>query len=219
MGAGAVTLVAGLAVAGCAPVQMGAAAITGDQRVTVATLDSEAGMLASAAKSYPGQVSLSQAQVTQETLSWLIRFKINDQLAARSGITVSSSDVQKALVSILAQAQAQNGSSVALPLLMAANGIAPNLTQQLGRYQAIETKLVSVIDGGKLPTATAAQTAISNQLKHDQCLAAKSLNIEVNPQFGRLDYTQYAVVPVAETVSRPSGTVRTTSLTGLAPAC
>jgi hypothetical protein len=212
-------LIAGLAIAGCAPVQMGAAAIAGDQRVTVATLDSEAGMLASAAKAYPGQVSLSQAQVTQETLSWLIRFKINDQLAARSGITVNSSDVQKALVSILSQAQAQNGSSVALPLLMAANGIAPNLTQQLGRYQAIETKLVSVIDGGKLPTATAAQTAISNQLKHDQCLAAKSLNIKVNPQFGRMDYSQYAVVPVADTVSRPSGTVHTASLTGLAPAC
>ena len=37
----ALVLGAGLVVTGCGPVKMGAAAIVGDQRITVATLDNE----------------------------------------------------------------------------------------------------------------------------------------------------------------------------------
>jgi hypothetical protein len=218
--AGALTLVAGLAVAGCAPVQLGAAAITGNQRVTIANLDTEAGHLATAAKLYPGAVSLSPQQITTETLGWLIRFKIADQLAKQSGITVTSADGEKALADVLAQAQAQSGQSVSLQLLMVANGIAPNLVAQLGRFQAIEDKFAENANGGTLPTTNAQQTAVGAQLSHAQCLAAKSLNIKVNPQFGRIDYTKnFTIVPVADTVSRASGTTQTASQAGLTPAC
>jgi hypothetical protein len=217
--AGALALVAGLAVTGCAPVKMGAAAITGNQRVTIATLDTETSMLASVAKSYPTQVQLSQQQITQETLSWLIRFKIEDELASQAGLTVTTADAQKALASTLANAQSQSGQSVTLELLMVANGLAPNLAGQLGRYVAIENKFAEAANGGKLPTTTAEQTAVSSKLSHAQCLAAKSLNIKVNPQFGRMDYSKYAVVAVSDTVSRPAGTAQTASQSGLAPAC
>jgi len=218
--AGALTAVAGLAIAGCAPVQLGAAAITGDQRVTIANLDTEAGKLATAAKLYPGAVSLSAQQVTTETLSWLIRFKIADQLARQAGITVTSADGDKALADVLAQAQAQSGQSVSLELLMVANGIAPDLRGQLGRFQAIQDKFAENANGGTLPTTNAQQTAVGAQLSQAQCLAAKSLNIKVNPQFGRIDYTKnFTVVAVADTVSRAAGTTQTASQTGLTPAC
>jgi hypothetical protein len=202
---------------------MGAAAITGSQRVTIGTLDTETSKLASAAKSYPGQVQLTPTQITQQTLSWLVRFKINDQLASQSGITVTSAQAQKALKSILAAAQAQAAQSgvtnVSLQLLMVANGIAPNLGEQLGRYQAIETQYITNISGGTLPATTSAQTAADNKLRHAQCLAAKSLDIKVNPQFGRMDYSNYAVVAGSDTVSRPAGPATAASLSGLAPAC
>ena len=38
-----------------------------------------------------------------------------------------------------------------------------------------------------------------------ECQAAKSLNIQVSPQFGRLDYSTYTVVAAKNTLSQPAG--------------
>jgi hypothetical protein len=218
----AVVLGAGLAVAGCSPVKMGAAAVVGNQRITMATLDTEVTNLSRTAQLYPGVVQLSAAQETQETLSWLVRFKINEELAKQAGITVSSSAAQKALGQIYAtakaQAQAQGVSNVTLPLILVANGIPPDMGTELGRYQAIETQFVEQLNGGQIPTAAAAQTATTAKLQRAQCVAAKSLQIEINPQFGRLNYTQYQVVSVPGTVSRAEGPAKAPPA-GLTPAC
>jgi hypothetical protein len=164
--------------------------------------------------------TLSQQQITQQTLSWLIRFKINDQLASSAGISVTNRQAQVALAGILAQVQQSSGSGVTLQELLVANGIAPNLALEVGRYQAIETQFITSANGGTVPAAnSSALTTAEATLRHQQCLAAKSLNIKVNPQFGRMNYSNYAVVAAADTVSRPSGAVKTTSLSGLAPAC
>lgn len=223
IGAGAVALVGGLAVAGCSPVKMGAAAVVGQHRVTVANLDTEAGMLTSAVKPYTKLVSLTSAQITQETLSWLIRFRINDQLASQEGISVNSAQAEHALNEIYAegksQAQQAGISNASLQLILVANGIAPNLATELGRYQAIENQFLENLNGGKIPSDTTTLNTDEGKLSHAQCLAAKSLNIKVNPQFGRLDYTNYSVVPTSDTVSRPSGTAQTASKSGLTPAC
>lgn len=215
----------GLLIAGCGgPVKMGAAAIVGSQRITVATLDTEVTNLSQAAKKYPGIVNLNQAQQTQETLSWLVRFQINEELARQAGITVSAAEAEQALNQIYASAKAsaaaQGLSNVSLELVMAANGIPPNLSAELGRYQAIEDKFVEQGNGGKLPTSTAAQNAATARLQHAQCLAAKALSIQVNPQFGRLDYAnQYQVVSAPSKVSASAGPAPTASPSGTAPAC
>jgi hypothetical protein len=44
-------------------------------------------------------------------------------------------------------------------------------------------------NGGTLPTTTSGQTAITAKLQHAQCLAAKALAIQINPQFGQLNYS------------------------------
>jgi hypothetical protein len=216
--------VGGLAVAGCAPVKMGAAAIVGDQRVTIANLDTESGKLASAVKSYPGVVSLSQQQITQQTLSWLIRFQINEQLARQAGITVTTAQADSAFSQVYnsakAQAEQSGVTNVTPDLILVANGIAPNLRTELGRFQAIEDEYLKRLNGGTQPTSNTPGVAGEfSKYQHAQCLAAKSLNIKVNPQFGRLDYSSYAVVAAPDTVSRPSGAAQTTSLAGMAPAC
>ena len=48
--------------------------------------------------------------------------------------------------------------------------------------------------------------ALSRQLSLLQCRAARSLQIQINPQFGQLNYTQLAVVPGANALSAPQGT-------------
>ena len=102
----AVVLGAGLLLAGCSPVKFGAAAITGNQRITIATLTTEVTNLSQAVKQYPGTIQLSSAQETQETLTWLVRFQINDELARQTGITVTPAQAQAALAEIYAAAKA-----------------------------------------------------------------------------------------------------------------
>ena len=221
----AVVLGAGLVVAGCAPVKMGAAALVGSQRITVATLNTEVTNLNEAAKQYPATVQLSPVQETQETLAWLIRFEVFDQLASQAGITVSTTQQETALAEIYASAKAsaqQQGITDVTPeLILAANGIPPNLSGELGRYQAIETQFVEQVNGGKIPTSSAAQTATTTKLEHAQCEAAKSLNIVVNPQFGKLSYSQsqFEVVTAPNPVAAPAGPAKPTPSAGLPAAC
>ena len=214
----------GVVLAGCAPVKVGSAAIVGSQRISIANLDNEVTALAAAAKEYPGQVSLTQSAMTKDTLTWLVRFQVRDELARREGITVTPAQTQAALATITEEAQAQAAQSgvsgVTLKLLMTANGIAPDTKMQsaLGDYQAIQLQYIERDNGGKIPTATKAIDATTAKFTRAECLASKSLQIKINPQFGRLNYTQQAVVATADTLSRPSGTgASPASTTGLTP--
>jgi len=219
----AVALGAGLVVAGCSPVKMGSAAIVGDQRITQATLDNEVTSLSQAAKLYPGTVQLSPEQEVQQTLTWLVRFKINDELARQAGITVTTAQAQQALAQIYAtakaSAQAQGISNVTLKLILVANGIPPNLASEVGRYQAIDEQFARQANGGSLPTSSAEQTATTDKLNQARCEAAKGLKIQINPQFGRLNYTQYAVVAAPSKVSGSPGPAKSAPASGLTPAC
>ena len=89
-----------------------------------------------------------------------------------------------------------------------ANGLPPDLLPELGRYEAIQTALVRKLDGGTLPASQSGLNALSQKFGAVQCHAAKSLAIRVNPQFGRLDYSQLAVIPAALKLSAPQGGVR-----------
>ena len=213
----------GLAVTACGRVEMGAAAIYGNQRITIANLDTEVTNLSQAAKQYPGVVNLTATQETQETLTWLVRFQINEEIAKQAGITISAAQEETGLALLYnaakSEAQAEGLSNVSLNLIMAANGIPPNKYLELGRYQAIETQFIENTNGGTIPTSSSAQSASTKQFQHAQCLAAKALNILINPQFGRMDYSTYLVVSVPVTVSRPEGPAVAPSLAGLAPAC
>jgi len=168
-------------------------------------------------------VPLSQEQQTQQTLSWLIRFKVNEELARQAGITVSNAQADAALATIYAAAKAnaeqQGIPNPSLDLILAANGIPPNLAHQVGRYQAINDEFAKQANGGQEPTSAAEQTATSAKLTKAQCQAAKALNIQVNPQFGQLNYDQLAVVAAPGTVFRTAGPAPTASASGLTPAC
>ena len=221
--ASAVVLGVGLLVTACSPVKFGAAAITGNQRITIATLTTEVTNLSQAVKMYPGTIQMSSAQETQETLTWLVRFQINDELARQEGITVTPAQAEAALAEIYAaaksSAEAQGISNVTLDLILAANGIPPNLSAEVGQYQAIQDQFVRQANGGKLPTTTAEQTATTAKLQHAQCVAAKALAIQVNPQFGQLNYTQYQVVSAPNPVAASPGPAKPTPSAGLTPAC
>jgi hypothetical protein len=199
---GAAAGACGLAVAACGTVRMGAAAIVGNERVSSSTLSDQVANLNAGYQQYRKQVQLqySASQMPQQVLGWIIRFDVRNQLAQREGITVTATQVQQALASIQASIRAE-GESAPLPAVAVANGLPPDMLSQLGQYEAIETELLNRLDGGKLPSATSAQTALEAQFNKSQCRAAKSLNIQVNPQFGELNYSDYSVVAAPTTLS------------------
>jgi hypothetical protein len=218
VGAGACFLLAA-----CAPVKIGAAAIVGNQRITLAQLDTQVAALSDAAKSYPGQVQLTQAEIPGKVLTWLIRFDILNQMASDHGISVTSSETESALVQINdeaeQEAEQEGESNFNLTSFLAANGIPPTQLQQVGQYEAIEIAYIEQVNGGKLPSAAAAENAASAKLNQAQCAAAKSLNIQVSPQFGQFDYSTYTVNAAPDSLSLPSGTVATASNSGAASSC
>ena len=214
-----------LAAAACSPVKLGAAAIVGNQRITIAALDTEVTDLSQAAAKYPAQVNLNASQRTQATLTWLIRYQITEELARQQGITISAAQGQNALNTAvkgaIASAAQQGLANATQTLILAASGIPPDTSDELGRYEAISDQYLTMANGGTLPASgSAAATAAANKLNHAECLAAKALNIQVNPQFGALDYTQYQIVDGPATVTRAQGPVKApSSPPATAPAC
>jgi len=222
--ASAAVLGVGLVVTGCSPVKVGAAAIVGHQRITIATLDTEVTDLSQAAKLYPSVGPLTATQETQGALSWLVRFQVTEQLARAEGMTISAAQAQTGLAQFYAagksQAESDGLSNPTLNLILAAYLIPPNLSGELGRWEAINIQFEEQVNGGKIPTTTAAQTATMAKLQQAQCVAAKTLQIQINPQFGRLNYSEEdQVVSVPGTVSRAQGPAKAASTSGLTPAC
>ncbi len=223
---GAAVAAAGIAVAACGPVHMGAAAITGSQRISTAALAAQVSDLNSAYDKYQGKVQLQYpvAEMPQQALSWLVRFKVRDQLAVQENVTVTTGAAQRALAQINAQIR-QGGSTATLPQLAVANGLPPDLIPDLGRYQAIQDAVVAKLDGGTVPTQSAAQQALQQQFNTAQCRASKSLDIKINPQFGLLDYSQITVVTAPSSLSAtpaaaaPSPSASPSAKPQLTPAC
>jgi hypothetical protein len=215
----------GLVMTGCAvtPLKMGSAAIVGSQRISVATLGSQASNLSQAASKYPGVISLTPTQETQATLTWLIRYQINDEVARQAGITVTTAQSAAALASAYqsaaATAEQQGVTNVSLGLILAGSGVPPDTAAQLGRYEAIANQYVKMANGGRAPVSSSAQTAAEAKLSTAECQAAKALDIAVNPQYGQLDYSEYSVVSVPNPVARTAGPSASASPVTTAPAC
>ena len=196
-------IAAALALSACGTAQLGAAAVTSDSRISAATLAAEVQDLNQAHQADKKvQLQFPSAQTPQVVLSWLLRFRIREQMAARYHLTVSAADAQRALDQASAQAR-QSG--VTLQELAVANGVPPDQMSNLGRYLAIQNAVLDRMDGGHVPAGTAAQQALSNRFGVSQCRAAKDLGIKVNPQYGALDYNQIAIVATPDKLAAAPG--------------
>ncbi len=221
----AAALAAGAVLTACGPIKMGAAAVMSSQRISSSTLAAGVSDLNQGYLRYKGKIALQYpvSQMPQQVLGWLVRFRVRDELAAADGIRVSPGQVQRAMAQIRAQAQSSSGTSVNLAELAVANGLPPDQLTALARYQAIQTVLVNRLDGGKLPTSSAALRALSGRFGKAECLAAKRLDIRINPQYGRLNYAQYSIIPAPSTLSAaessPAPAASPSATPQLKPAC
>jgi hypothetical protein len=207
----AVAAIAGtLAVTGCAQTKLGAAALYSDQRISSSKLAAEVANLDAAYKQYQSKVQISYgpADMPREALSWMLRFATADRLAAQRGIVITPAEAQHELAVETANVR-QAGDTLTEAAVL--NGLPPDLLPQLGTWISVQVLLDKQLDHGVTPTTTAGSNALSAKVSHLQCLAAKSMDIDVNPQFGVYDYAQFAVVPA------PSMLATTSPLPGATP--
>jgi hypothetical protein len=210
-------LAAAVAVAGacvllaaCSPVKMGAAAIVGNQRITSSSLDSQVSNLQQDIAQFDPGVQVNNAILPKLVLGQMITFQVRDQTAQDLGVTVNESDIQQAIAYVY-QSSVQSGASYASEQQLVVSQAVPwNLRDDFGRYYAIELDFLKSKNGGTLPTSNtpAVQQAVS-EFSTAECHAAKSLNIQVNPQYGQLTFDsntgQYTVGAGSDTLSAVGG--------------
>jgi SurA N-terminal domain len=210
---------AGLAASACGTLQMGAAATTNNSRISSATLTAQVANLntayqADTAKGFKPQRPASQA--AQQVLTWLILFKVYDQIASKQGIYVTQQQAQQQLNSL--SSQAASSKATLAEYVSAAGAVPPDLVPQLGRYFAILSRLEGRLDGGKAPTTSAEQSALEAKVGKEQCYASRDLGITVNPQYGVWDYRTYSVVAAQPTLAtKPGPTVSPSPVVTKAP--
>jgi hypothetical protein len=201
----AAALAAGvLAVTGCGQTHFGAAALYDNKRISTASLAAEVSNLNASYQADKSrlQIPYTQADMPRQVLSWMLRFATTEQVAKRTGITVTPAQAQAQLAAQTVRAR-QSGDTLAQAAVL--NGLPPDLLPELGRWIAIQLKLQSKLDHRVPPSTAAAQQALIMRVNHVQCLAAKSLHIQVNPQYGAYDYGQLSVVPAPNKLAAPPG--------------
>lgn len=146
------------------------------------------------------QINYTPADMPREVLSWMLRFAAENKLAMQRNIKVSAAKAQQARA---AEAQSVSQAGDTLTEAAVLNGLPPDMLPQLGRWIAIQIALDRKLDNGKPPTSTTGQAALTAKTNHLLCLAAKSMHIKVNPQYGVYDYGQLAVVAAPSKLSAP----------------
>lgn len=211
--AGALTL------AGCGQTQLGAAALYSNQRISGTKLADEVANLNDGyqADKSKVQISYKPAAMPRQVLTWMLRFATTEQVARRNGITVTPHQAQVQLAAEQARAS-QSGDTLSEAAVL--NGLPPDMLSELGRWIAIQVMLQARLENGVAPTTTQQQQALVVKVNHEQCLAAKSMNIRVNPQYGAFDYRQFIVVPAPSTLAAaPASKPSTGTPPALIPKC
>jgi hypothetical protein len=210
--------------AACSPVKIGSAAIVGNDRITGSSLSTQVSNLQSDLQPY--RVTATPQQLSSLVLGWLIKFQIQDKVATNAGVSVDESDVQNALSLLYKNeraAAAQQGASVPRSITVIYQGVPNSLSNELGTYYAQFLGFEKQANGGTLPSA-AEQFTPDQAYYKASCQAQQSLNIQVNPQYGQLDYGTntpgffYGVVPSNDVLSRPTGKA-SPAVTPSFPAC
>jgi SurA-like protein len=224
----AAVLASGIAVAACSTVKMGAAAIVGNQRISATQLSSEVASYNAEYSSHPGSIpqQFAASQTTQQVLGWLVSFQVADRMAQRYGITVTPAQENKAQSELMTSIRQQVPDASAKDVA-AALGLAPDMMSGFWQFEAIQAAVTNRLDGGHPPAnGSAAQQSLSSQFVTSQCRAAKSLDIQVNPQFGELNYSindlgAYSVVAAPTTLSKAqsSPSPSSTAAPQLSPPC
>jgi hypothetical protein len=182
-----------LTACGSGPAHPGAAAVVGDHRIEVSTLQSQVNELrTAAAKSTQATQNFSSLNLSSEVLSRLVEDQVLAKAMSDSRLTVTDSEVQKDHQAALAQF---SGSEVQLDEYLLANyGVAPTATEidHFFRRDVAAGKVIQSL--GYQPGSDGGNTALSQ----DMVKVSKSLGVQVNPRYGTWDAQKASIEAVKD---------------------
>ncbi|SDN87136.1 SurA N-terminal domain-containing protein [Actinacidiphila guanduensis] len=181
--AAAALLLASPALTACSsgPDHTGAAAVVGDHRITIASLQSRVDDLRSSAAASPATAqSLDGAtQLPSHVLTSLVQAQVVDKALDDKGLSVSAAEVEQERQSALQQF---GGSERQFEdAMLTQRGIAPNQLDSLFRTVIAESKITSAL--GYQPGSDGGTKALNDYL----IKTATSLHVQVNPRYGTWD--------------------------------
>jgi hypothetical protein len=181
-----------LTACGSGPVHTGAAAVVGDHRITVATLQSEVNDLReAAAKSPQGQQLLDSAgNLPSQMLGRLVEDQVLDRALADDGLTVTDADVAQEHQAALQQF---GGSETQLDAtLLTQYGVAPQDVDHFFRRNAAFSKLIQHL--GFQPGSDGGNAALQQAVVK----TSQSMGVTINPRYGTWDAKKGTIGSVSD---------------------
>jgi hypothetical protein len=204
-------VLAGAALTACGPLKPGAAALVGNDRITVAKLDATVKAWSKELPKYPAAQQIAQQAQAQgqqtpfdpsspqrSALYQLVDMKVWDEVARNAGVSVSGGQVD-ALI-------ARNGGMATLDANVVAEGLPTRYSRDYARSVLLRQ---AVLQRYGVTTATdqQSQQQALQQVAGSYQRAGRRLKLEVNPRYGSFDFRRMSLGPVCPTLSKPdSGT-------------
>ncbi|WP_433333695.1 hypothetical protein [Spirillospora sp. CA-294931] len=212
--AAAVAVAAG-ALAGCGgdPWKVGAAAIVGDDRITVSALDSavrdwqkefKADPVANNLRSNPNlnprlQLVLEKLAENprRQALDMMVRIRIGDRMAERSGLNVTEGGVDRYI--------AENGGQRTQEVTALVYGLPKSRHRDMARFSVTLATAAQKFGANGTPQG---EQAAGEQIKALYGQTIDGLKIKVNPRFGSFDKSQESLGPITYKLSARESGVR-----------
>ncbi|WP_214110725.1 SurA N-terminal domain-containing protein [Acrocarpospora catenulata] len=162
------------AVTACSPVQVGAAATIGDQRISTQQLDNYVQEFQSAleAAKMPVDQTRLPGTVPQAVLLQLVNVRQFIKVAQNNGVFVSEGEIDAFM--------AQQGGDAAVNSALLGRGVPPTMVREWLRASIGAQKMIAQLGGG---TDEAAATAGQQKL----AVEADKVKVEINPRYGDFD--------------------------------
>jgi hypothetical protein len=213
MKAVAAAAVAAAALTGCGggSLKVGSAALVGDDRITVSTLNGavrdwqrefRADPMANRLRADPGSFGQAAEPLSEtdlrRALHLMVRFRIAGEVARRHGIPVSEGRVDQTVGEMN-----QEGGAASV---VRAVGLPARYTRDVARLVAVEEDLgrrFGATDDPRSPQSMAAAPRVDAALTD----TARRMRITINPRFGSFDTGRVTISPATARLSAPeSGT-------------
>ncbi|WP_030165400.1 hypothetical protein [Spirillospora albida] len=207
---GVAALLAAGALTGCGggPLKTGAAAVVGDDRITVGTLDEavregreEFGtdpvanrIRASLAAQFPEFAADGRDADMRRALALLVNFRVADRALERAGVPLTEGQVD----AVEAELERAGGAGPAT----LAYGLPRSYSREMARFLAARTEVVKRYGATGDPTNPMTRRA-AVQAEELFVRTARELDIRVNPRFGEFDERQSIITPAVTRLSSP----------------
>ena len=191
---------AGLTLSGCEPTRAGAAAIVGDQRITIDELARDTAEV-TALIEREGAGEADGAEINRLNLRREIVSLLLAEAAAREGVEVTDGEVDQAIEQVAAQTPGgRRGIEVGLAVGPQAPRVPPTELEDFVRDFLIQQELAERLVPGTGQQAEAERSAAVAQLLEE---LAGDIGVTVNPRFGSWNPVAGMVELPGDVLSRP----------------